>query len=302
MGRKTIAQGSLEDAHAAQSKQAPMSPLRKRMVDAMKVRHLSPRTIESYVSGVAGLAEFCGRSPDRIGGQQIQRYLVHLHDERKLAWSSCNVVFSGLRFFYHQVLKRPDLSFSIPPRRTERRLPTVLSRDEVERILKVAPNVKHRALLMTTYGGGLRVSEVVRLQPHHIESDRMMIRVEQGKGRKDRYTLLPNRLLQQLREYWVLYRPTSWLFFGRDRETPMAIGTAQKIYYNARDRAGITHGRGIHTLRHAFATHLLEEGYDIFTIKGMMGHGALSSTARYLHITSGRIGSVRSPLDDPPTP
>ena len=150
---------------------------------------------------------------------------------------------------------------------------------------------------MTVYAAGLRVSEVVRLQPQHIESSRNMIRVEQGKGNKDRYTLLPKKLLKELRSYWRIHQPKAWLFFGWDRNRPMAIRTAQKTYHNAKQKAGITKGQGIHTLRHCFATHLLEAGYDIFVIKKMMGHGSLSTTARYLHMTRERLGGIESPLD-----
>ena len=271
--------------------------LRARMLAQMTLRNMSPRTKEAYTSAVAGLARYYRRSPDKLTQEQVQRYLLYLHNERRLAWSSCNVAYSALRFFYTAVHKQPEISFSIPSQRKESRLPNLLSTEEVQRILNAVHNPKHRALLMTIYGGGLRVGEAVRIKPHHIESSRMLIRVEQGKGKKDRYTLLPKKLLGELRSYWRYCRPTTWLFPGRDRNRPMPINTAQKIYYQAKKKAGITKGRGIHTLRHCFATHLLEAGCDIFTLKRLLGHTALSSTTRYLHVDKNQFQAMPSPLD-----
>ena len=232
-----------------------------------------------------------------LNNEQIYAYLIHLIKERDLAWSSCNVVFSGLRCFYSQVLRWDETRFHIPPRPREKKLPVILSLEEVDQLFKVTANIKHRALLMTVYGGGLRVSEVVRLEPEHIESQRMMIRVDQGKGRKDRFTILPQNLLDELRAYWKACRPHSWLFFGKSKDKHMAIGTAQRIYYNAKSKAGINKGNGIHTLRHCFATHLLDQGVDIATIQEMMGHTTLVTTSKYLHTTKEKIASIKSPLD-----
>jgi integrase/recombinase XerD len=172
-----------------------------------------------------------------------------------------------------------------------------MSVEELQRLFTSAANPRHRALLMTTYAAGLRVSEVVRLQPADIESDRMLIRVNQGKGRKDRYTLLSARLLAELRTYWKLYRPTAWLFPGKDATQPLPIATAQKLYYHAKRAAGITHGKGIHTLRHCFATHLLEAGVDLRTIQLLLGHRSIDTTTRYLHITRQHLAKVHSPFD-----
>ncbi|MDF7802181.1 tyrosine-type recombinase/integrase, partial [Pontiellaceae bacterium B1224] len=170
------------------------------------------------------------------------------------------------------------------------------SKPQVAAILDAARNPKHRALLMSVYGAGLRVGEAVMLKPAHIESQRGLIRVEQGKGNKDRYTMLPDRLLDELRRYYRCFHPGEWLFFGRDREKPMPVGSAQKLFYQARDRAGITRG-GIHTLRHCFATHLLEAGGDIYELKRMMGHSAIKTTSGYIHISREHLQSVGSPLD-----
>lgn len=271
--------------------------LRKKLNDHMTLRGFAPNTQEAYTNAVAGLAGYYHLSPDRLSNEQIQTYLIHLIKERELAWSSCNVVFSGLRCFYSQVLKWDETRFHIPPRPREKKLPRILSLEQVLRLFQVTTNIKHRALLMTVYGGGLRVSEVVRIEPEHIESQRMMIRVDQGKGRKDRFTILPQNLLNELRAYWKACRPQSWLFFGRSKDKHMAIGTAQRIYYNAKSKAGINKGNGIHTLRHCFATHLLDQGVDISTIQEMMGHTTLGTTSKYLHTTKEKIASIKSPLD-----
>jgi site-specific recombinase XerD len=198
--------------------------------------------------------------------EQIRTYLPHLLVERCLAWSSCNQAAAGLKFFYTKTLGWDVLHLALPPRTGRSQLPRVLSIEELQRLFTNAKNPRHRVLLLTTYAAGLRVSEVVRLKLTDLESDRMLIRVEQGKGRKDRYTLLSTRLLTELRAYWHLYRPAPWVFTGRNPQLPMPIGTAQKIYYHAKRRAGITHGQGIHTLRHCFATPLLEAGVDVRTI------------------------------------
>lgn len=271
--------------------------LRKRFNDHMILRGFSPKTKDSYIGAVAGLAKYYRISPDKLNNDQIQAYLLYLIKDRKLAWSSVNIVFSALRCFYVHVLKWGETRFHIPSRPREKTLPKLLSTEQVNHLLKAASNIKHRALLMTVYGGGLRVSEVVSLKPHHIESDRMMIRVEQGKGRKDRYTILPQSLLSELKVYWKACRPHSWLFFGKDKDKPMPIATAQRIYYNTKDKAGISKGNGIHTLRHSFATHLLDQAVDIYTIKQLMGHSALVTTSKYLHTTKERIAAIKSPLD-----
>lgn len=272
--------------------------LRKQFNDHMILRGFSPKTKDAYIGAVASLAKYYCLSPDKLHNDQVQAYLLHLINDRKLAWSSVNVAFSGLRCFYTQVLKWDETRFHIPSRPRQKKLPKLLSVEQVRDLLKAASTIKHRALLMTVYGGGLRVSEVVRLKPHNIESDRMMIRVEQGKGKKDRYTILPQSLLDQLKAYWKACHPHSWLFFGRDKDKPMPIATAQGIYNSAKNQAGINKGNGIHTLRHCFATHLLDQGVDIYTIKQMLGHTALVTTSKYLHTTKEKITAVKSPLDN----
>jgi len=280
-----------------------MSPLRKQMEADLAIRGLAYRTRETYVESVAKLAKFYGRGPDRISEAEVQRYLLHLLEERRLAHSSCNVVASALEFFYRTTLKRRETEFCLPRPKVPARLPQILSREEVAALIEKTTNVKHRALLMATYGGGLRLLEVCQLKLADIDSDRMTLRVEQGKGAKDRYTLLSPRLLVELRRYWCVYRPRLWLFPSpRDPEQPFSKHTAHRIYHAAKDRAGITKAGGIHALRHAFATHLLEAGVDVHTIQRLMGHGSLSTTARYFHLAQKHLSATVSPLEllEPP--
>jgi integrase/recombinase XerD len=273
-----------------------MTPLRNRMIHELELHRKSPRTIEAYVTAVAQLARHYGRSPDRIRLEEVRDFLHHLIAERKLAFSSCNQKLAGIRFFYRQVLRREEFELRVPAKRSGK-LPEPLGRGEVERLLKAPTNAKHRVLLMTCYATGVRASELVHLRVEDIHSERMQIHVRQGKGAKDRYTLLSPRLLGQLRAYWRTYRPRPWLFLGRDRRGPLPVATAQKIYYAAKRRAGIQRGHGIHTLRHSFATHLMEAGVDLPTLQRLLGHTSLATTAKYLHVTSKHLRGVRSPLD-----
>lgn len=279
-----------------------MSPLRKQMEDDLVVRRMSPRTLESYVGAVAALAKHYGRSPDRISAAEVQRYLLYLIQERQLSWSSCNIALSGLKFFYRVTLKRSEARFALPTPRQPQKLPQILAPEEVMRIIEAAANPKHRAILVTTYAAGLRLSEVCHLKVSNIDSARMTIHVEQGKGAQDRYTPLSPRLLTELRRYWVLYRPKTWLFAARHPDLPVLPHTVQRVFKRAKARAGITKECGIHGLRHAFATHLLEAGVDVPTIQHMMGHSHISSTLRYFHLARKHLGQVPSPLDILPRP
>jgi site-specific recombinase XerD len=274
-----------------------MTSLRQKMIKEMTVREFSPRTQEAYLSAVAGLAKHYKQSPDKITKGMIREYLLYLIEERKLAWSSRNIVVSGLRFFYSHTIGKKSLSLSIPPRKQVTQLPEILSAEELESLFVALSNQKHRTLLMTTYAAGLRVSEVVGLKVTDIDSKRMMIRVQQGKGRKDRYTVLSKRLLTELRIYWKIYKPPLWLFFGTKKRRPLTDRSAQVIYYSAKKKAGITKGKGIHTLRHCFATHLLEAGVNLRTIQMLMGHRSILTTMIYLQVTRKQISSTQSPLD-----
>jgi len=274
-----------------------MTPLRQRMIRELELHRKSPHTIESYVTAVAQLAQHYGRSPGAISIEEIRDFLHHLITVQKVAFSTCNTRLAGIQFFYHHVLGQEESSLRVPSKRSGR-LPEPFSRDEIAKLFEVTTNLKHRALLMTVYGGGLRVSEVVRLQPQDIHSQRMLIRINQGKGHKDRYTLLSARLLEELRTYWRKYRPQhQWLFPGANGMGHLSVGAAQRVFYSAKERAQIQHGHGIHCLRHSFATHLMEAGVPLPTIQRLMGHASLSSTAKYLHVTSQHLDGIHSPLD-----
>jgi integrase/recombinase XerD len=280
-----------------------MGALRERMDKDMVLRGMATRTRESYLAALVALAKHYHKAPDQLTEQEVQDYLFHLINERKLAWSTCNIATNAFKFFYHVTLKQRAVEFCIPRRRPPSRLPEILSREEVTRLIEHTLNLKHRVLLMTTYAAGLRVSELVHLKATDIDSDRMALRVEQGKGAKDRYTLLSPKLLAELRNYWRAYRPRTWLFpMVRTPDSPINPEQAQKVYYAAKRRAGITKRCGIHGLRHAFATHLLESGVDLHTIQRLLGHGHLSTTLVYFHLAQKDLTATRSPLDLLPAP
>ena len=278
-----------------------MNPLRTRFINYMVLRGLSSHTQAAYLRVVTALAKHYQRSPDQLSNDEIQAFLVHVISERKLAWNSVNVYFWAIRCFYQKVLHRDSSHFHIPPRGRARRRPVVLSRQAVERILLGTTNIKHQALLAMVYGSGLRVSEVCRLRPSHIESapDRMMVRIEQGKGHKDRYTLLSEKALDTLRTYWRAYRPGEWLFAAPGTCQPLSTRSAQRIYDQACERVGIVEAHGIHSLRHAFATHLVENGVQLVLIKQWMGHRSIVTTAGYCHLAREYGPMVKSPLDVP---
>ena len=276
-----------------------MGELRERMHHDLVVRGMSPRTQQAYLAAVQGLAQHYHQRPDTLSAQQVEGYVRHLIEQRHLAPNSVRVAVFGLRFFYTVTLHRQP--FTLPLPKGVKKLPQVLSRQEVVRLLASTATLRERALLMATYGGWLRVSEVVRLRVSDIDAQRGMIRVEQGKGCKDRYTLLGPRLLAELRHYGQVYRPARpWLFPQRHKPVPMDPSTAQKIYYAAKGRAGITKAGGIHALRHSFATHLLEAGTDLPTLQRLLGHDSITTTMRYVHVTQQRAAAQGSPLDSLP--
>ncbi len=281
-----------------------MTPLRQRMIDAMLLRGFAPRTHEAYCAAVGALAKHYGRSPDTLGTEQLQSYLLHLIREKKLAYASVNQASCAFRFLFGTVLRQPEVRLDIPMAKVPKRLPQILSREEVMRLIEASATLRGRTLLTTTYAAGLRVSEVCALQLTDIESapDRMCLKVRQGKGGQDRYTLLSPRLLDMLRRYWCDRRPRRWLFPNVSGSAPIDLSTAQRIYCAARDAAGIPREGGIHTLRHSFATHLLEAGVDLPTIQRLLGHGHIGTTMRYLHLARTRLTGTPSPLEllDPP--
>ena len=264
-----------------------MTPLRQRMLDALVLRGKALRTQQSYIDAVARLARHFGRSPDTLSAGEVQTYLLHLLRERHLSRSSVNQYGCAFRFLYGTVLERDGGSFQIPLAPAPNALPEILSRQEIARLFAVACHLKARTFLITAYGTGLRLSELCHLRVADIDShaDRMCIRVRQGKGGKDRYVPLEDDILQVLRTWWHIAHPRSWLFAGADDAAqPMCPKTAQRWYRTACARAGITKRGGIHSLRHAYATHLLEAGVDLYSLQQWLGHSQVSTTTRYLHL------------------
>jgi site-specific recombinase XerD len=260
---------------------------------------MSPKTQDAYVRAVRDLARHYHKTPELVTDEEIKDYLFYLTRNKHLAPSSVNVAVSGMRCFYDLVLHREceHLGRVLPRNLKAIRRPRVYSIEELERLFTIGcVHPKHRMFLMTIYGGGLRLGEGCRLQPRHIDSARMQIRIEAGKGRKDRYTLLSPRLLTELRDYYRMFRPKEWLFFGRDQHQPMPLATGQKIFYLAQERAGLPDKGGIHSLRHSFATHLIESGVEITVVQRLLGHSSLSTTSVYLHVRQERLAQIQSPL------
>jgi integrase/recombinase XerD len=280
-----------------------MTPLRQRMREDMQVRNLSPHTQRAYIENVARFARHFGRSPVELGPEEIRSYQVYLTRERKLAPSSLGIAVCALRFLYKVTLKQPwSFDDLIPAPKKPRRLPVVLSPNEVVRALECVTSPKHRAVLTTCYAAGLRISEAVRLRPRDLDSQRMVIRIEQGKGQRDRYVMLSPKLLEVLRAWWRLSRPTTWLFPGDRPDHPLGRAAVEQACHRARRRARLTKPLTPHVLRHCFAVHLLEAGTDVRTIQLLLGHRSLETTARYLRIATTKVCATTSPLDLLPRP
>lgn len=278
-----------------------MTKLRQKYIDELELRGFSPETIKVYVWTVAKLARHFDTPPDQLSDEQIKAYMLENLRERKWAPSTANVAVSALRQFYQLVAQRSikEVEQSLPRVKSSTRRAQFYSTEEIERLLQ-APGLSlmHRLVLMTTYAAGLRVSETCRLHPKHILSSRMQIHVVQGKGHKDRYTVLSKRLLDELRGYWKSQRPNIWLFPSSMRPgKPIVTHSAAYAFRRAVKLAKLPHRGGIHTLRHSFATHLLEQGADLVVLQRILGHGSLKTTAGYLHVSQTHIASVRSPLD-----
>jgi integrase/recombinase XerD len=278
------------------------TPLRQRLINELDLRGYAPSSKLNYINMVRQLAEHYRRRPDRLSDEEIKAYLLYLIRDKKQSRSTLNVVVSALRFFYQHVLGRSieQVAAALPRMKGSTQRPQVYSIGEIERLFAARDlNVKHRVLLMTAYGGGLRVSELCRLKPQDILSERMQIRVVQGKGRKDRYTVLSAKLLDELRDYWRMYRPRGeWLFPAQGRpQSHMTTRTAERVFERARRLSGVPDRGGIHLLRHSFATHLVEAGVPLPVLQRLMGHRSLSSTSVYLHVSREQAASVRSPLE-----
>lgn len=261
-----------------------MTPLRQQMIEAMQLRGFSPRTHESYLTAVEQLARYYHCPPDRLSTAQLQAFFKHLALERELAPASCRLYLHGVRFFYLHVLGWEELALSLVVPKRQQRIPALLNRGEVARIISACHNPKHRMLMVTCYGCGLRVSELVALRVGDIDGERQLLRIEQGKGAKDRFVLIAPALLAQLRNYWRAQRPKSWLFPSEQRaDHHLNVSTAQRVYKRVKVQAGIDKDGGIHSLRHAYATHQLESGLPVHQLQRLLGHKDIHSTLRYVH-------------------
>jgi integrase/recombinase XerD len=273
-----------------------MSPLRRRMIEDMTIRKFAPKTQHDYLQRVKNFAAFLGRSPDTASFEDVRRYQLHL-TKSGIGVSTVNQTVSTLRFFFRVTLKRHDILEHTHFIREPRKLPVVLSPEEVARLLDAAPGLKYKAALSVAYGAGLRANEVISLKVSDIDSTRMVIRVEQGKGRKDRYVMLSPHLLALLRAWWKAARPQGWLFPGRDRVQPMTTRQLNRACHAAAQMAEIDKRVSLHTLRHSFATHLLEQNIDVRVIQVLLGHAKLDTTALYTRVATKTISEVMSPLD-----
>lgn len=274
-----------------------MGVFRDAMDEAMALRGLAPRTRKTYLHWMGRLVRFCRVAPDRLTTREVRGFLLDLTQERKVAFSTFNQALNAMRFFFTAVLKQPfaldDFHFQKQPRR----LPVVMSDEEVRRLLECAHSLRDRALFETAYATGMRLGELTRLLITDIDSKRMVIRVDQGKGRKDRYVMLSASLLETLRGYWRQARPKGYLFPGDGGKRPLSDSSAQKAFGRAKVAAGIAKPVSFHTLRHSFATHLLEDGVNVRTIQSLLGHRSLQTTERYTHVAENYLHQMRSPLD-----
>ena len=277
-----------------------MTKLRQRMEEDMRIRNLSPTTKKRYLERVAVFANYFNKSPALLGAEEARTFLLYLVQERKLSSSSINVTVSALRFFYKVTLGCPWDIEKIHYARREKKLPVVLSPVEVAQFLKAVKNEKHKAILMTTYATGLRILEATRLKVSDIDSQRMTIRVQQGKGKKDRYVMLSDKLIIILRNYWKEYQPDCWLFYGKTKNKPISVDTVRMVCRLTRYESGLKKSVTPHILRHSFATHLLERGTNLRTIQILLGHNSPSSTAVYTHIAVQNLKATKSPLDTLP--
>jgi integrase/recombinase XerD len=277
-----------------------MSTLREQMLADLQLKGLTPKTQKIYLREVRNYAKYFGRSPEQLGEKELREYLLYLLNERKLAKGTYRFYYQGLKFLYKNTLKREEVVEKIRCPRGKKKLPVVLDLAEVKTLLSVMENIKHRAILMITYSAGLRISETACLKVSDIDSKRMMVRVQQGKGGKDRYTILSQTALECLRQYWRQYRPKDWLFEGQKEGTHICISSIRQIFLEAKERAGITKPISPHTLRHSFATHLIEAGTSLHHVQLLLGHRSPTTTTVYLHVSRMNLAQVTSPLDSIP--
>lgn len=279
-----------------------MATLREQMRRDMQLRGLSTRTQEAYIQKALDFARHFKTSPEQLGEDKIKGYLQYLLTERKVSDSTYRQAYGSLKFLYQTTLKRKVVFEKIPSLKVRRKLPRVFDRSEVAALISVTKNLKHKTILMVIYSAGLRLSEACHLKVTDIDSKRMMIRIQQPKGGNDRYTILSTVALETLREYWRKYRPSEWLFPGQTKTRPINPKSIQNMFKAAKNRAGITKPASVHTLRHSFATHLLEAGTDIHHIQTLLGHKNIQNTTIYLHLRRQDLARVKSPLDSAATP
>ena len=274
-----------------------MGTLRDQMLMDLQLSGAKPRTQAAYLREVENLAKYFKRSPAELGEAELKQYMLYMINERHLSEGTFRFYVAGLKFFYRTTLKREWPVEKIRHPRSKRNLPVVLDLMEVESLFSVTRNLKHKAMLMITYSSGLRVSETARLKLTDIDSKRMTVRVSQGKGGKDRYSILSETALEHLRRYWKKYHPTEWLFAGSKGEGHISLSTIQQVFKQAKKRAGITKPASIHTLRHSFATHLIEAGTSLHHVQLLLGHRSPTTTTVYLHVSRLNLSQVTSPLD-----
>jgi integrase/recombinase XerD len=277
-----------------------MTPLRQRFLDDLRLRNYSPRTLECYAQHVARFARHFGRSPEHLGLEEIRTYQLHLVQEKHASWSVFNQAVCALRFLYGVTLRAPFAVAMIPYGKKPKTLPAVLSRDEVAQLLALVPQPTERLILQATYACGLRASEVLHLRVADIDSSRTLLWVRHGKGAKDRSVPLSPALLEALRAHWRWLRPAAWLFPGRTPTGQRSLGALQRVVRRAVRAAGFTKKVSLHTLRHSYATHLLEAGVDLLTIQRLLGHRDLQTTAQYIHLSAPRLGQTPGLLEGLP--
>lgn len=274
-----------------------MTSLRQRMIEDLRIRNYSPRTIKTYTQCTVSFAKYFGKSPDQLEPEHVREYQRYLVEEKKASWALFNQTVCALRFFYRVTLGRDWMINHIPFPKQPKKLPVVLSPEELAKFFAAVPTLKHRTALQTMYGAGLRISEAVALRLSDIDGHRRVLRVSQGKGQKDRYVPLPSTLLEVLRNYWTRYRPAALLFPGRRPDQPISVSAIQRICGPASKRAGLSKRVNTHMMRHCFATHLLEAGEGLRTIQLYLGHRSLGATSVYLHVAKCSPDSPGSSFD-----
>jgi integrase/recombinase XerD len=274
-----------------------MDELIQKMLVNMQLRGLSKGSCEEYVRHIKIFLDFCGKPLAEVEDEEIKAFLHHLISEKKLSASSVNVYNAALKFLFEKTLKRRWDSENLPRMKKPKKLPDVLTKEEVQSLFDVTENLKHKCILMTVYGSGLRLSDIIGLKVCDIDSKNMRIFIRQGKGKKDRYAILSQRSLDILREYWKVYKPQNWLFEGREKGTRYSHRSAQDLFKNAVKKAGIKKDVSIHVLRHSFAVHMLEANVNIFHIKELLGHSDITTTTIYLRAANMNALNIKSPLD-----